>query len=121
MAFLKRMWAAAPVATVVLGLALVVSLLFVLRMTAFGIYWNDPARRDQAIQPWMTPRYVAHSWQVPPDVLMEALELEGPPGMGPTSLRDVAERLGMPVEALILRLEQAITDHRAAQGTEPGQ
>jgi len=119
--FFKRIWAAAPVATVVLGLALVVSLGFALRMAAFWVYWNDPAHRDQQIQAWMTPRFVAHSWHVPREVLLDALAMERPPSTGPVSLRELAVTLDMPVETLILRLEAAIAEHRAAQGVEAGQ
>ena len=113
--FLKRIWTAAPVATVVLGLALGASLVFGVRTLAHAVYWNDPAHRDQQIQPWMTPRFVAHSWHVPPEVLLEAMELERPPRSGPTSLRDLAQDLDMPVEVLILQLETAIADHRATR------
>jgi hypothetical protein len=114
-AFLRRIWQAAPVATVILGGALAVSLFFAVRLVAFWIYWADPAHRDQAIEPWMTPGYVAHSWGLPREIAFEALDLPPAPG-GPRSLQELAEERGVTVELLAQDLQAAIDAFRAAQG-----
>lgn len=117
-AFLRRIWQAAPVATVILSGALLVGLFFAVRLVAFWIYWADPAHRDQAIEPWMTPGYVAHSWGVPREVAFEALALQ--PGR-PRSLDDLAAARGITVEALAQDLQAAIDAFRATRGHRDSQ
>lgn len=113
---LRKIWKAAPVATTILFAALAVSVFFAVRIGANWIYWNDPAHRDQHIAGWMTPRYVAHSWNLPPEVIAEAISLQ--PGEGrPASLDRIADERGIPVEELIRILENAIARHRDALGT----
>ncbi len=116
--FLKRIWQAAPVATVILGGALAVSLFFAVRLVAFWIYWADPAHRDQAIEPWMTPGYIAHSWGVPRAVAFEALNLPPAPG-GPRTIQDLAAERGVSVNVLAQDLQAAIDTFRAQEDTRP--
>ena len=111
--FVKRLWAAAPLATAILAVALVASGFFAVRMTAFWIYWHDPAHREQEIAAWMTPGYIAHSWAVPRAVVLEALDAPVPPPRGPMSLRELAAVNGVSVEQLIAAAEQAIAEFRA--------
>lgn len=116
--FVKRIYAAAPIATALLALALAASVFFAVRTTADWVYWSDPAHRDQQIQPWMTPGYIAHSWEVPRpvmiDLMLRALDLpEGRPGR-PMSIRRIAEETGTDVDTLIHTIETAIKAHRAA-------
>lgn len=113
--FVKRLWAAAPVATVILAAALAVSLFFAVRMTMFWIYWNDPAHREQEIAGWMTPGYIAHSWQVPREVVLKALNAPMPPPNGPMNLRELAEANGMTVDELIAAAQTAIAEFRAQE------
>jgi hypothetical protein len=113
-AFIKRMWAAAPWATAILAIALAASGVFGWRMVTHWVYWNDPARHDQIIAPWMTPRYVALSWKIPREVVIEALTLERGEGPPPSLARLAAER-GVPVEELITALEEAIAEFRRTQ------
>ncbi|MFO7921581.1 MAG: hypothetical protein R6U99_12390 [Nioella sp.] len=114
---LTRIWRAAPLATVILGLAIVVSLFFAVRLVAFWIYWADPAHQDQAIAGWMTPGYVAYSWDVPREVTFEALDLPARPGE-PVTLADLAAERGMSVADLAAELRAAITAHRG-EGDAP--
>ncbi len=118
--YLKRIWAAAPVATIILAVALGLSVFFGVRTTASWIYWNDPTHIDQPIEGWMTPRYVAMSWDVPRDVMMDALRI-GKSGEGPPNLERLAEARGIPLETLIAEIEAAIAAHRAAPVGENGQ
>ncbi|GGD34282.1 hypothetical protein [Sinisalibacter lacisalsi] len=113
----KRLWSAAPLATVLLVLALAAAGLFAVRSVAFVIYWSDPARQEQTIAGWMTPGYIAHSWQVPRAVVLEAVNAPVPPPAGPMSLRDLAALNEVSVDALIAEVEAAIAAHRAG---DPG-
>jgi hypothetical protein len=117
---LRRMWAAAPVATVVLVVALMASTFFGVRTVSNWVYWNDPAHIDQPIAGWMTPGYVAHSWDIPRPVMIEALALgeDDPKGR---NLKRLAEAQGIPLDELIARIEAAIMAHRAATPQEGGQ
>ncbi|WP_133488235.1 hypothetical protein [Aliiroseovarius marinus] len=116
---LRRMWAAAPVATVVLVVALMASTFFGVRTVSNWVYWNDPAHIDQPIAGWMTPHYVAHSWDIPRPVMVEALALgeDDPKGR---NLKRLAEAQGIPLDELIARIEAAIMAHRAATPQEGG-
>jgi len=71
--FIKRLWSSAPFAVLVLAASLIVAGVFAARSIAFWAYWNDPAHRAQAIEPWMTPKYISHSWRVPPDIVIDAM------------------------------------------------
>ena len=72
---------------------------FAVRLVASWIYWNDPAHRDVEIAPWMTPRYVAHSWRLPPEVVAETLDLDPPAGPPPVrgSASMLRHRLRSPI------------------------
>jgi len=111
MTFLRRIWHAAPIATAILGVALLVGGFFAVRLVVFWLYWGDPNHRNQAIEAWMTPRYVAHSWDVPREVLFEALDQPAMPGR-PRSLQDLAQERGVPVARLAEDLQAAIDAYR---------
>ncbi len=117
---IRRLWAAAPVATIILALALAAVGLFTVRGVVFWVYWSDPARHEQAIEPWMTPGYIAHSWQVPRSVVIEALHAPVPPPKGPMNLTELAAHNGVPIEDLIAEAEAAIAAWRAANPDPDG-
>ena len=66
----------------------------------FTVYWSDPAHRNQNIAGWMTPRYVGHSWQVPPEVIATALGLTQDGSGRRITLADIAESQGSDMAAL---------------------
>ena len=74
--------------------------------------WDIAA--DQPIEAWMTPRYIAHSWGLPRDMMMETLKLEPSPD-GPQPLSEIAEERGVPVADLIAQIEAAVAEFRAQQ------
>lgn len=121
--FFGRMWRAAPLATVVLVVALLASGVFAARTVAFWIYWSDPAHHQQAIEGWMPPGYIARSWQVPPEVVTGALDLPTGRAGRPQPLDEIARERGVPVETLIAQARAAIDAWRAAhpeaQGPRP--
>lgn len=83
---------------------------FAINAIAAAIYWNDPRHQDQPLAAWMTPRYVAQSYDIPPDVLGPALFLD--PTEPPRRLRleDIAAANGVTLDTL----QQRITDATAA-------
>ena len=113
--FVKRLWQAAPVASLILAAALAAAGMFALRGAAFWVYWHDPAHREQQIAAWMTPGYIAHSWHVPRAVVLEALNAPMPPPNGPMTLSELAALNGVTVDALIAEAEAAIAEFRTRE------
>ncbi len=113
LAFVRRLWKAAPVATLLLAVALAASAFFATRAVMFSLYFQDPAHREQQIEPWMTPGYIAHSWRVPREIVLEALNAPVPPPKGRMDIEDLAAYRGTSVAALIAAAEAAIADFRA--------
>ncbi len=97
-----------------MGLALAVAGFFAVRLTLFTIYWADPAHREQRIEGWMTPGYVARSWDVDPEAIRAALPAppETRPGARPT-LAQIAADEGIALPDLITSLQAAIAGARA--------
>lgn len=111
----KRLWKEAPVLTLALLAALVLSAFFAVRLTIGAFYWGDPAHMDQPIEGWMSPRFVAHSWDVPPELVAETLALPRDGSGRRITLEKLAAERGVPLGALIAELEAAIAAHRGAQ------
>ena len=112
-ATLKLLWRKHRLLLSAFLLALAVTIFFAVRMTVFWVYWSDPEHRNQPIQGWMTPRYIAHSWQVPPELVGSALGLE--PGAGRITVDEIARERNVPVEAVIAEIMEAIRAHRDAR------
>ena len=101
------------------GLALVVCIVFSVRSVMFAVYWSDPAHRDQRVEEWMTPAYVAHSWDVPRDVMEAAVGGAAETlSDGRPTLKRIAAAEGIPTADLIARIETAIATHRAGSASE---
>ncbi|MGI9434368.1 MAG: hypothetical protein ACR2Q4_06015 [Geminicoccaceae bacterium] len=111
--FFKRLWGAAPIATVILAFSFATSLFFGARVVAHWIYWHDPAHHEQQIAAWMTPGYIGNSWKVPKEVIIEALDAPEPPPDGVRNLADLAEYHGVTVEEMIDHAEKGIAAFRA--------
>ncbi len=77
-------------------------------------HWHK-LESERPLAGWMTPRYVAHSWRIPREVMEEALG-ELPPVRGRPTLRRIAETQGVPLEDLVHRIEAAVVAHRAGGG-----
>ena len=112
---LRHAWHAAPVATVVLIAALAATSLFAVRTTVFWVAGPPLAERQQAVAGWMTPRYVARSWGVPPRLLLEAIGAPMPPPDGPMTLAEIADLRGVPVGQVVREAEAAIAAIRSAR------
>ena len=111
---LFAVWRRHPFLSTAFVAALALTLLFGVRTVMFAVYWADPAHRDQALEAWMTPRYIAYSWQVPREVPEAALAPFARPGARPTLERIAAEN-GLSVSELTERIEAAIAAHRAGK------
>ncbi|MBI1217162.1 MAG: hypothetical protein GC186_01330 [Rhodobacteraceae bacterium] len=83
------------------------------RAVYLAIYWSDPAHVAQTLEPWMTPRYVARSYQVDLHGLTAALGLAVKPGDRPT-LEALARHEGLSFADYAAKVRQAIDTVRAA-------
>lgn len=114
---MKRLIAALkrrPVITSAFVLAVVLMVLFAVRGVVSMAYWSDPTRQDQSIQDWMTPRYVARSWHLPPEVMFTAIgETTMPEKRKP--LHEIAAARGISFEELQARIVAAASAYRATQ------
>lgn len=109
---LRRLWQRAPVLTVVAGGAALLALVFALRLVMAVLHWNA-APTDPDLAGWMTPRFVAHSWNMPPEVILDSLTL-APDGSGRRiTLAELAQARGIPLAVLLDQLHAAIDAHRA--------
>lgn len=114
MSVLARLWRGHRSAFLAFLAAAAVTLFFAVRLFVFALYWADPTHRDQHPAGWMTPGYVARSWQVPRDDLVGALGLLPESGR-PRTLAEIAAARGAPVEAVLAEVEAALTVLRAGQ------
>lgn len=100
--------------------ALVAAGLFAARTVRYTLYWAQ--HRNEPIERWMPVNYVAHSYDVPPEVLWNALGL--PPARPPFAaarrpLSEIAAAQGKTFEQVKATLEQAIAVARAAGPPPP--
>ena len=120
-ALLKRLWRAAPFATTVLALALAATLVFGVRSALFWVNRYERIAREQPVAAWMTPRYVAHSWDLPRAAVFEALALDWRDGPPRATLAEIAKDRGVSVQVLIDALDVAIAAHRTSDPGPGGQ
>lgn len=97
LALLKRH----PVASSAFLLAAVLTLYFTVKLVAGAIYWADPAHRNQPPAGWMTPGYIAHSWNVDTRELRRHLGLRKEEFEGRPTLKRIAKAKGVPLPELI--------------------
>ena len=98
---------------VVLAFVLVVSFtgVFAIRTVRRAIYWHY--HQDEPIRAWMSLGYVAHSYNVPPWVLRQALGLpQKTNGPDRRPIRAIAREQNRSVDEVIAILQDAIVHAR---------
>jgi len=105
-------WALAKARPLLVGgfvLALLATLFFAGRLAYQAIYWADPARREQAIEGWMTVGYIAKSWDVDAPDLDALASFPRPSVKGhPQPLSEIARDRGVAVAVVIAEAEAAV-------------
>ena len=109
---LKLLWSQHRIALFAFISALCVAGYFGVKAVTAAIYWNDPRHQDQTLAQWMTPRYVAQSYGIPPSVLGPALFFQ--PNEPPRRLRleEIAAINGVTLEELQQRVTKATSAYR---------
>lgn len=96
----------------VLALALIGTLFFAVRLATSTALWRESSEPDAPIAGWMTPRYIARSWDVPPDVIAAALALEYDGSGRRITLAELAAERGIDLATLTADLTLAIAAYR---------
>lgn len=98
-------------ATALLAVVLLVGVWLGVRLASDMLYFADPAHREQTLAGWMTPRYVAKSWDLPPDIVAEVLDL--PRDHRRITIDELAARTGTTIAQLQARIAAAKADFEA--------
>ncbi|MGZ9812007.1 hypothetical protein ACXN5S_16205 [Pseudoroseicyclus sp. H15] len=110
---LRAAWVESPGAALAFGLAVLVALIFAVRMVVQTAHPPEP--HDP--QPWMTVRMVARLHGADPEALRAEAGLPPPAPRRRATLTEIARELDMPVDALIAEIEAAAA--RLAPPEEP--
>ncbi|MCB2117222.1 MAG: hypothetical protein KDE00_13220 [Rhodobacteraceae bacterium] len=114
MSVLGRLWRDHRIALLAFLAAAAVTLFFAGRLAFFALYWSDPAHRDQHPAGWMTVGYVARSWHVPLDAMVDGLAIDHVPGK-PRTLAELAADRGAPLPAFLDEVEALLVTLKAAR------
>ena len=104
---IKHLWQAHRLALMAFIVALSALLYFGAKTITSAIYWMDPAHQEQSLAGWMTPRYVAQSYKLPREFLIDALFLEPNAPPRRVSLEAIAEQNGVTLADLQTRIDAA--------------
>ncbi|MBE0412655.1 hypothetical protein [Yoonia sp.] len=96
-----------------LVLALIGMVFFGVRLGMMAGIWHRPATRQDPIAGWMTPRYVSRTWQVPPEIVAAALDIDGSGRR--VTLAELAAEQGTDLDTLIQNLTAAVITYQAMQ------
>jgi hypothetical protein len=112
---LAQLWQDHRLALLAFVASLLLVVFFAVRFVGFAIYWSDPAHAQVQPQGWMTPGYVARSWQVPKADLARELGLVPAAGRAPT-LAEIAAARGITEAGLLAEVAAAIARLKSEGG-----
>jgi len=96
-----------------LGLMLsIATVLIASTYLAQAIYFDDPKHQNVTLRAWMTPRYIAYSYDVPRRVVMRTLEIADEEDDHPRRMGVSAQRLGLSLPELTEKLRADIAAFR---------
>lgn len=84
----------------VFAIAAVLTTFFIVQAVFFAFVWMDPDRGIHPIEPWMTPRYIARTYDIPRDKMQWILDL-GPDETPRQPLDSLAKARGISVQKWI--------------------
>lgn len=87
-----------------------VALFFAVKLVGALIFWSDPVLHPVTPEAWMSPRYIEHSWNLPPRTLAPLIGV-APEEIGRRSLAEIARLQDEPVADLIARIEASLPPH----------
>jgi hypothetical protein len=111
---IAHLWADHKLLFLAFVLAVFLTLMFAMRAIMFLVIWSDPARRNQPLEPWMTPYYIAHSYDLEPDTVLQMIGIKAPKRMHPT-LEWIAKTNGRSTADLIADLTRQLDARKIAK------
>ena len=111
---LRYFWKEQPIALSIFAVAVVLLVFFGIRFVDRFIYFHDPAHRNQALEPWMTPRYVGMSYKLPRDVIFDVMDLNNTEGRR-VKVGEIADRMGISLAELERRVRKAKLEFMAQE------
>jgi hypothetical protein len=107
--FLAFVWEKHSFAALSFCVALLLLVFFVADFGVKARHFSNPANQERMIEPWMPPRYVAQSWELPKPVLFEILGLapDTPPRDIPRTIGKYLRQTGGTIEDLQAEVEAA--------------
>lgn len=91
-----------------------VALWFAFHTITDALYFNDPRNVDVALKPWMTPRYVVLTYDLPRPLVMELLEVDPDNDRG-IRLGRLARERNISMDDLTALVRDAATAYREGQ------
>lgn len=101
---LRHLWAHHHLSMLGFVIAVLVMLFFTLRLALSAVYWSDPDHLRQPPERWMTPGYIARSWNLPPEDVASTLGLDPDIAARRQTLDEIATARGVSIESLIADL-----------------
>ncbi|MCF6272062.1 MAG: hypothetical protein L3J37_02570 [Rhodobacteraceae bacterium] len=92
------------------GVAALVTTLFLVKFTVSMVYWSN--NRNASIEPWMPIGYIAHSYEVDRNWLLEQTGLPEGEGRPHQSIKDTAAAADISYDDMRIRLLEAIKAER---------
>lgn len=78
------------------------------------MYWSDPRHQDREFEPWMTPRYISMSYQLPRNEVLGALGISEGELYRPITLRKISKHTGVDILELEASVEETARRFREA-------
>jgi len=118
MRFFRFLISRHPVISVLLAVSVAGLVWFGVGVVREAIYFAQPEHQQQDLEPWMSPRFVGKSWDLPPPTIVRIMELE--PDQAQPTLRQVTAHLGISLGELQDRVETAKAEQlRRMRGPAP--
>ncbi len=86
------------------------TVMFLIRTIVDTVYFQN--NRDREIEPWMPIGYIAKTYDVPPEVLLQSAGISLDNAIR-LRIQRVADETGIPYAQLVRQLMDAIDQHRA--------
>lgn len=102
---LKHLWENHKLLLLAFLLASAMTLMFAARLIMVTVYFSNPAHQNQPIEGWMTPRYLAFSYDLKADELEQVLGVD-PTTVSRVHIRDLLKEQGITIQDLQKRLDE---------------
>lgn len=96
-------------------ISVAIALIFGFTFMANAIYFNDPKHQDEALKDWMTPRYIVLSYDIPRDIVADALGLDDDDRGKRIRLQDVAKAQNLTIQELTEKIQNIAQTYRESQ------